>query len=68
MKENKVRYSTGLFTFIKGLVHVPKELVDDDHPLRYKPFDHFGYFRFFISEEAKKCTAPPIKAYCGIDN
>ena len=65
MKQNKVRYSVGLFTLIKEIVHVPEELVDDDHPLRYKPFDHFEFLRFYVSEEAKNFENR-IRAFSGI--
>lgn len=63
--ENTERYSVGLFTLIKGVIHVPEELVDDEHPLRYKPFDHFSYNRFFLTKEARN-SASRIKAFCGI--
>ncbi|KAM1167266.1 hypothetical protein ACFX13_029925 [Malus domestica] len=65
MKEEKTRYSVALFSYKNGIVQVPEELVDDKHPLRYKPFDQFDYLRFFQTEEAKKIKHP-IKAYCGI--
>ncbi|PON89435.1 Isopenicillin N synthase [Trema orientale] len=63
--EKKERYSVGLFTLIKGVIHVPKELVTDDYPLRYKPFDNLAFSRFYLTEEAKK-LACRIKTFCGI--
>ncbi|KAI5354278.1 hypothetical protein L3X38_007173 [Prunus dulcis] len=33
LKENEVRYSFGLFSLHKGVIHVPDELLDKDHPL-----------------------------------
>ncbi|KAF4399729.1 hypothetical protein G4B88_022812, partial [Cannabis sativa] len=33
--KNKERYSVALFTFINGVVDVPKEFVDDEHPLQF---------------------------------
>ncbi|CAB4272706.1 unnamed protein product [Prunus armeniaca] len=65
MKENKTRYSLGLFSFNSGILEVPEELTDDQHPLLYKPFDHFGFLRFDQTPEAKKSECP-IKAYCGV--
>ncbi|KAK7278944.1 hypothetical protein RJT34_23985 [Clitoria ternatea] len=59
------RYSMGLLSYAGNIMEPQKELVDEDHPLRYKPFDHYGYLRFFLSEEAIK-SASRIKAYCGI--
>ncbi|KAF5737775.1 oxidoreductase family protein [Tripterygium wilfordii] len=59
------RYSMGLFSFNNGIIQVPEELVDEEHPLMYKPLDHIGLLRFFRTDEGYK-TKCPIKAYCGI--
>ncbi|KAF8011702.1 hypothetical protein BT93_J2088 [Corymbia citriodora subsp. variegata] len=59
------RYSLALFSFNNGTLQVPEELVDDDHPLKYKPFDHLGLLRFFRTDEGYKSECP-IKAYCGV--
>ena len=59
------RYSMGLLSYIGEIMEPEEELVDEEHPLRYKPFDHYGYLRFFLTEEAIK-SASRIKAYCGI--
>ncbi|KAJ1385191.1 Oxoglutarate/iron-dependent dioxygenase [Sesbania bispinosa] len=59
------RYSMGLLSYAGKLMEPQEELVDEEHPLRYKPFDHYGYLRFFLTEEAIK-SASRIKAYCGI--
>ncbi|GMQ08785.1 hypothetical protein CsSME_00052367 [Camellia sinensis var. sinensis] len=66
MQGNEERYSLGFFTFIRDLiVQTPKELVDDKHPLQYKPFDHYKFIDFYYTDEGKrsKCS---IKAYCGV--
>ncbi|KAE8696101.1 putative 2-oxoglutarate-dependent dioxygenase AOP1.2-like [Hibiscus syriacus] len=65
MSGNIDRYSLGLFAFNNGTLEVPEELVDDQHPLKYKPFDHLGLLRFYRTDEGytSKC---PIKAYCGV--
>ncbi|PON57128.1 Oxoglutarate/iron-dependent dioxygenase [Trema orientale] len=65
IEENKDRYSIVLFTFIKGVIHVPKELVDDEHPLRYKPIDCFGY-EVFCSSKGSRKFACRVKDFCGI--
>ncbi|XP_049362779.1 probable 2-oxoglutarate-dependent dioxygenase AOP1 [Solanum verrucosum] len=46
-RKDEERFSIGFFTFPKEgyLVNVPKELVDEDHPLLYKPFDVSSPFR-----------------------
>ncbi|GAU34363.1 hypothetical protein TSUD_20700 [Trifolium subterraneum] len=60
------RYSTGLLSYAGKIMEPQEELVDkEEHPLRYKPFDHYGYLRFFLTEEALKCDSR-IKTYCGI--
>ncbi|KAL6200209.1 hypothetical protein ACLB2K_029991 [Fragaria x ananassa] len=53
--EDKTRYSLAMFTFNNGVFQVPKELVDDSHPL------------VCIKEEAKK-TESPLLLFCGVDN
>ena len=59
------RYSMGLFAFNNGIIQVPEELVDEEHPLMYKPLDHIGLLRFYRTEEGYKSKCP-IKAYCGV--
>ncbi|CAL0299491.1 unnamed protein product [Lupinus luteus] len=59
------RYSTGLLSYAYKILEPQQELVDEEHPLSYKPFDHYGYLRFFLTEEALKSNSR-IKAYCGI--
>ncbi|KAG1354747.1 2-oxoglutarate-dependent dioxygenase-related family protein [Cocos nucifera] len=48
MTGSEVRYSAGLFAMPKAgqLVGAPVELVDEEHPLLYKPFDHVEFLRF----------------------
>ncbi|KAJ0006753.1 hypothetical protein Pint_30005 [Pistacia integerrima] len=65
MSVNKTRFSLGLFTFLKGVTHVPDELIDEEHPLRYKPFSHREYHRLF-KEHGKKKIQYSIEALCGV--
>ncbi|XP_059458375.1 probable 2-oxoglutarate-dependent dioxygenase AOP1 [Corylus avellana] len=58
------RYSVGLFSFSTGMIQVPEELVDDQHPQRFQPFDHQKFLRFFETEEGRKPESP-LQAYCG---
>ncbi|PON89432.1 Oxoglutarate/iron-dependent dioxygenase [Trema orientale] len=65
-KEGKpARYSIGLFSFVNGVMHAPEELVNDEWPLQYKPFDHFNFLRFYFMEGGTE-FACPIKSYCGV--
>ncbi|KAL1551447.1 putative 2-oxoglutarate-dependent dioxygenase AOP1 [Salvia divinorum] len=60
------RYSLGLFTFIRDVeIQVPEELVDEDHPLQFKPFDNCKYVQFYCTEEGRRSKCP-IRAYCGV--
>ncbi|KAJ4835319.1 hypothetical protein Tsubulata_942121 [Turnera subulata] len=59
------RYSVGLFGGHKGLIEVPKELIDDQHPLKFKPFDIPGMLRYFLTEEGQKQEST-VKGYSGV--
>ncbi|MED6136162.1 hypothetical protein PIB30_053447 [Stylosanthes scabra] len=69
MKEKKKenRYATGIFSFCGNKLEMPEEImVDEEHPLRYKPtFHHYDYLRFF---QQNRITQPQARmdAYCGI--
>ncbi|CAI9114062.1 OLC1v1014681C1 [Oldenlandia corymbosa var. corymbosa] len=66
MTGKKERYSLGLFTFIRDLmIEVPEALVDEEHPLQYKPFDHYKFIDYYFTEEGKKSKCA-IRSYCGI--
>ncbi|KAL6334369.1 hypothetical protein AAG906_014770 [Vitis piasezkii] len=65
MSGNEERYSLGLFQFSSGMIQIPEELGDDEHPLQFKSFDHLGLLRFFHTEEGQKSKSL-IKSYCGI--
>ncbi|CAA0839118.1 2-oxoglutarate (2OG) and Fe(II)-dependent oxygenase superfamily protein [Striga hermonthica] len=66
MKGSEERYCVGLFTFIKDIeIEVAKELVDDENPLQFEPFDHYKFIHFYYTDEGKRAKCP-IKAYCGI--
>ncbi|XP_027935258.1 2-oxoglutarate-dependent dioxygenase AOP3-like [Vigna unguiculata] len=58
MNGNETRYSLGLFAFSKGILKVPEELIDEEHPVQYKPFHHLGLLNFTYSAN--------MKAYCGV--
>ncbi|KAK2968012.1 hypothetical protein RJ640_020420 [Escallonia rubra] len=40
MHGDNARYSLGLFTYSKGLIETPEELVDEQHPLMFEPYHH----------------------------
>ncbi|PSS28907.1 2-oxoglutarate-dependent dioxygenase AOP1 [Actinidia chinensis var. chinensis] len=63
MREKKVRYSCGLFLTPKeGVnVEVPEKLVDEDHPLLYKPFNYSDFMAFFASNYCEEA----LQVYAG---
>ncbi|XP_028766296.1 probable 2-oxoglutarate-dependent dioxygenase AOP1 [Neltuma alba] len=67
MTGNEARYSAGLFSIPKGgyMVKAPEELVDEEHPLMFKPFDHVEFLKYYYTEEAQRQKFA-LKAYCGV--
>ncbi|PIA25070.1 hypothetical protein AQUCO_12700001v1 [Aquilegia coerulea] len=67
MTGDGVRYSVAVLSQCEDTVQVPKEMVDDDHPLRYKPFSHNAYHAFVLTKDATTLKTK-IKAFCGVDH
>uniref|UniRef100_A0A3Q7GXS9 Isopenicillin N synthase-like Fe(2+) 2OG dioxygenase domain-containing protein n=1 Tax=Solanum lycopersicum TaxID=4081 RepID=A0A3Q7GXS9_SOLLC len=73
MRGKEARYSIGFFSTPKVgyMVEAPKELVDEDHPLLFKPFDHVEYLTFSYraafnnTKEGMRCESI-LKTYCGV--
>ncbi|CAI0457700.1 unnamed protein product [Linum tenue] len=53
---DKSRYSFGLFTIPKPgyVIKAPEELIDEEHPLRFKPFAYQEYFGLAYSKSGVK--------------
>ncbi|OMP00181.1 Oxoglutarate/iron-dependent dioxygenase [Corchorus olitorius] len=64
MTEKERRISIGTFSFINGIIHILEELGDENHPIKYKSFNHFEFLHFVKSHEGKNWNA--IKAFCGV--
>ncbi|WCJ40695.1 2-oxoglutarate (2OG) and Fe(II)-dependent oxygenase superfamily protein [Euphorbia peplus] len=63
----EVRYSVGIFAYLTGLIKVPKELVDENHPLKYKPFESQPFIDSYLtSNDPDKYDRNNLKVYCGI--
>ncbi|KAJ0074978.1 hypothetical protein Patl1_34353 [Pistacia atlantica] len=62
MSGNNTRFSLGLLMFHKVVLQVPDELIDEEHPLRYKPFNHLEY-RKSVTGNAAKRTHYAIEAH-----
>ncbi|KAL4386243.1 hypothetical protein GQ457_09G007680 [Hibiscus cannabinus] len=67
MTGDKARYSAGLFSIPKAgyIIKAPDELVDEEHPLLFKPFDHVEFLRFYYTEAGQK-SAAALKEFCGV--
>lgn len=65
IKGDEERYSLGLFSYINGIINTPEELIDEEHPRRYKPYDHYGLLDFYANnvDLQAECT---VKAYCAV--
>ncbi|KAF5787042.1 hypothetical protein HanRHA438_Chr10g0460911 [Helianthus annuus] len=60
-----VRYSTGLFSFMKEIVEVPEKFVDDEYQLRFRPFNNMDFLEYVNTEEGK-ASKYAIESYCGV--
>ncbi|KAI3455374.1 hypothetical protein Pfo_012037 [Paulownia fortunei] len=65
MEGKEARYSIAQFSFMEEMVQTPGELVDDEHPLQYKPFDHLKFLDFYSKEENRRLESA-IRTYCGV--
>ncbi|XP_062086875.1 probable 2-oxoglutarate-dependent dioxygenase AOP1 [Humulus lupulus] len=67
MTGNEARYSTGLFSIPNAgcIVTAPEELVDEDHPLLFKPFDYAEFLYYYQSQSAQKAPSD-LRSYCGV--
>ncbi|XP_030517366.2 2-oxoglutarate-dependent dioxygenase AOP2-like [Rhodamnia argentea] len=53
MSGHEPRYSIGFFSGARGTIQCPQELVDEQHPLLFKPFDIAGLARIYQTEEGR---------------
>ncbi|KAK8618885.1 hypothetical protein V6N13_132863 [Hibiscus sabdariffa] len=67
MTGDKARYSAGLFSIPKAgyMIKAPEEMVDEAHPLLFKPFDHVEFLGFYYTEAGQKAESA-LKAFCGL--
>ncbi|KAE8696100.1 2-oxoglutarate-dependent dioxygenase AOP2 [Hibiscus syriacus] len=67
MTGDKARYSVGLFSVPKGgyIIKAPDEVVDEEHPLLFKPYDHVEFLGFYYTEAGQKAESA-LKVYCGV--
>ncbi|ESW07711.1 hypothetical protein PHAVU_010G152300 [Phaseolus vulgaris] len=67
MSGNETRYSAGLFSIPKGgsIIKAPEELVDEEHPLLFKPFDHMEFLKYYYTEKGQRDQFA-LLTYCGV--
>ncbi|XP_059637311.1 probable 2-oxoglutarate-dependent dioxygenase AOP1 [Cornus florida] len=69
LTENETRYSTTrpFSTPTEGyIIKVPDKLVDEEHPLRFKPYEYSKYLKFFKTEQGHKIHQSSVKIFCGV--
>uniref|UniRef100_A0A6N2K4R0 Fe2OG dioxygenase domain-containing protein n=2 Tax=Salix viminalis TaxID=40686 RepID=A0A6N2K4R0_SALVM len=67
MRGNAARYSVGLFSVPKAgyIIKAPEEMIDEEHPLLFKPFDHVQFLGFYYTEAGQRAPSA-LKSYCGV--
>lgn len=59
------RYSIILFGFNKWIIEITEELIDDEHPPKFNPFDNIRFWEN-RSRDRDCLDERAIKLYCGI--
>lgn len=67
MRGHEARLSIGIFSSVEGTVRCPDELVDEQHPLLFKPFDAEGLVRIFATPEGRN-GASALKTFYSVSN
>ncbi|EEF46345.1 probable 2-oxoglutarate-dependent dioxygenase AOP1 [Ricinus communis] len=67
MAGSEPRYSAVFFSVPKEgyIIKALEELVDEDHPLQYNPFDYSEYLKRRFADNSKIISVPPLKNYFG---
>ncbi|XP_054804203.1 2-oxoglutarate-dependent dioxygenase AOP2-like [Prosopis cineraria] len=65
--KTRPRYSIGLLSYAGQTISPQEELVDDQHPLRYKPFNHYKYLTAIATKEGLNSDYQHrLKEFCGV--
>nr|KJB70378.1 hypothetical protein B456_011G070500 [Gossypium raimondii] len=65
VEAEKERYSLAFFSFSGEIIETPKELVDEAHPLLFKPFHNMDMLRLYSLENVQKYVDFISQAKCG---
>ncbi|CAI0391905.1 unnamed protein product [Linum tenue] len=65
--DHKARCSAGLFSVPRDghIVKAPEELVDENRPLLFRPFDYAEYLKLRCAD-VDKAVVPSLKDYFGV--
>ncbi|BBG99015.1 2-oxoglutarate and Fe(II)-dependent oxygenase superfamily protein [Prunus dulcis] len=65
MNGNEARYSIGLYSAPKEgyIIKAPNEVVDEEHPLLFKPYEHAQFIAFCNSEAGQRGPLS-LKTFC----
>lgn len=65
---DQARYSIALFSSPKPghVIQAPEEMVDEENPLLFKPFEFTEYLDFAFNFEAGPATISALKDFCGV--
>ncbi|XP_030549995.2 probable 2-oxoglutarate-dependent dioxygenase AOP1 [Rhodamnia argentea] len=67
MSGHEARHSIGIFSSVEGTIRCPDELVDEQHPLLFKPFDADGLVRIYATPEGQN-GASALKTFYSTSN
>ncbi|CAK9137917.1 unnamed protein product [Ilex paraguariensis] len=65
MNGRETRYTIALFSFLRNMVQVPEELIDEDHPMQFKPFVHVDLLKFYDTGHGRR-SQNILKDFCGV--
>ncbi|KAG2330804.1 hypothetical protein Bca4012_040788 [Brassica carinata] len=67
MVAKKTRYSTAMFSVPKSgvIIDSPEEVVDEEHPRMFKPFEYMDFLNFFHSEAGSRVEST-LHAFCAL--
>nr|XP_043623203.1 probable 2-oxoglutarate-dependent dioxygenase AOP1 [Erigeron canadensis] len=67
MRENMTRYTLAFFELPRtgNLLKAIDDMVDDEHPSLYKPFDYGEFIKFYVTG-GQGIQKYAVKAYCGV--
>ncbi|KAJ0960477.1 hypothetical protein J5N97_001683 [Dioscorea zingiberensis] len=69
MLNNEKRHSIQFGSYFKDecIIQAPEELVDQDHPQLYKPYNFADYMKYLFTDGGWVINTDTLKAYCGFE-